>query len=123
MKYRYDCGWSQTHVLVEVERRDAAEIEPFIAMQSDQLLIQPQRRPAGGEAEHGIRFLPNDGGNNLGAENAADLGGIADEDFHGIREACATPFSVSIPESGRRSRRRNPACRAFSPHGQSSRWP
>src|SRR5262245_31810190 len=68
----------QADVLVEVEGRDAAEIEPFVAMQSDQLLIESKWRAAGRESEHGGQFLADNAGNDLGAEHATGLGGIAD---------------------------------------------
>ena len=38
-------------VLVEIERHDVGEAQPFVAMHADQLAIDPDRRRAGGEAE------------------------------------------------------------------------
>ena len=76
-------GGGQADVFVEVEGRDAAEIEAFLAVHLDQLLIETQGRAAGGEAEHGIGFFADDAGDDFCAEHAADFGIVADKDFHG----------------------------------------
>ena len=73
----------KTDIFVEVKSGDAAEIQTLFAVQSDEFLIKPQRRPAGGETEDGIRFFADDAGDDFCAEDAANLGGFADEDFHG----------------------------------------
>jgi hypothetical protein len=77
----------QADVFVEVEGGDAAEIEALLAVHADQLLIEAQRGAAGGEAEHGVGFFPNDAGDDLGAEDAANVGIFADEDFHGANSS------------------------------------
>src|SRR5688572_26506154 len=113
----------QPDIFVKVEGGDAAEIEPVIAMQPNQLLIKAEGRAASGQPEDGIRLFADDAGNNLGAEHAAGLGRIANKDFHGEEEACARVFNVSIPESGTHIRLRNPASGVSIWRAQSSTWP
>ena len=79
----------QPDVFVEVERGDAAEIEALGPVEPDEFLIEPERRATGGEAEDGVRFFADDAGDDFGTEHATDLGGIADEDFHGEDEQTA----------------------------------
>ena len=73
----------ETDVFVEVERGDAAEIEALVAVEPDEFLIEAERGAPGGEAEDGVGFFADDAGDDFGAEDAADFGGFADNDFHG----------------------------------------
>ncbi len=76
-------GAGEADILVEVERRDPAEVEALVAMQADELLVKTERSATGGEAEDGFGFFADDPGDNFRAEEAADFGIVADEDFHG----------------------------------------
>ena len=71
--------------LIEVEGRDLAEIESLVAVQADQLLIELQRRPPGGEAEDAIGFLAHEPGDDPRPEHAPRFGVVLDDDFHGRR--------------------------------------
>ena len=73
----------EADILVEVKGRHAAEIEPFVAVETDEFLIEAERGAAGGEAEDGVGFFADDAGDDLGTEDAADFGAVADENFHG----------------------------------------
>ena len=75
----------ETDVFVEVERGDAAEIEPLVAVEANEFLVEAERRAAGGEAEDGVGFFADDAGDDFGTEDAADFRGFADDDFHGKR--------------------------------------
>ena len=50
---------AQADVLVEVERHDAREVEPLLAVHADQLGIHAQRRAAGGQPQHAGRPPPH----------------------------------------------------------------
>src|SRR5688572_6919825 len=113
----------QADIFVQVEGGDAAEVEPVIAVKPNQLLIKAEWRAASGEPEDRLGLLTDDAGNNLGAEHAAGLGGIANKDFHGKEEVCARVFNVSIPESGTHIRHRNRASGVSRARARSSTWP
>jgi len=72
----------EADVFVEVEGRDAAEVQALLAVHPDQFLIEPQGRTAGGETEHSVRLFAYDAGDDLSSEEAADFGFFTDEDFH-----------------------------------------
>ncbi len=52
----------KSHVFVEIERRDVAEIELVIAMKIDEFAIKLEWRAASGKSEHGRWLFVDDAG-------------------------------------------------------------
>ena len=70
-------------VFVEVEAHHPGEIELFLAMQPDQLRVEPERRRTGRQPEHAGRLPAQQFGHDLGAR-PADGGDIfLNDDAHG----------------------------------------
>ena len=70
-------------VLVQVERDDLGEAQPFLAMHPDQLAVDPDRRGAGGEPEHGPAAGSTPGADQLGdpaRDKTAELVVVAHDD-------------------------------------------
>ena len=48
-----------------------AKLRPSSRCMRDELLVDQERRAAGGQAEHGVRPFPHDAGDDAGGEEAA----------------------------------------------------
>jgi hypothetical protein len=65
----------EADVFVEVERGDAAEIEPLGAVLAGERLIEPARGAAGCEAENRVRFFEHLAGDQAGGNLAGFFSG------------------------------------------------
>jgi len=82
----------QPDVFVQIEGRDAAEIQAFLPMQTDQLSVEAQGRSARRQTKHRIGFPSHQSDDDAGAEQAAGFGRLSDENFHGkAGQAAAMP--------------------------------
>ena len=88
------------HVLVDVEGDDVGEVEPFLAVHPDELLIHADGRRAGGEPQHG--GVASGG---LGLDERAHLaGGLARELGRLVEDEDGNPLSA-LAGGGRRAAR------------------
>jgi hypothetical protein len=75
------------NVFIEVERGDFAPVQ----FQLHQFAIEQQRRATGGQAQHGVRFFPDQPGNHAGRNQRGGFRIRLDDNFHGKRSG--SPFA------------------------------
>jgi len=75
-------GGVETGILVEVEGRHLAEIQPLRSVHFDEDPVHLERRLSRGEAEDGVRLFPDEGRRDFGGDEARLAAVGLDDDFH-----------------------------------------
>src|SRR4030095_8952097 len=95
--------WTETDVLVEVERGHTGKIEAFLAMHAREFAIHRERRAACCQAEHAVGLLADEIGDDVRSDETGGFRCGLNDDFHGISYRPSRLDSLAMTSALKRS--------------------